>query len=447
MRKLALTAPEYLQPLIAAPVAIFGAGVSGVGVCALLASLGAESVIYDAKGTVFTAKHARSHRLVVFSPGFAPEHPWIALAREAGCECRGELDLAAVFWRGSVVAVTGTNGKTTLTEFLTHALRGVGRQVYATGNIGYSFAQLVAETDGGTAESIAICEVSSFQAETLQDFKPDATLWTNFAEDHLERHPSLESYFGAKWNLVSRTRDRRVERRMPGKPAETVVRAALFLGSSVQTYAVKFDRPIPAGAVVDTEGQPADERLVGTPFAEYPQRENFLLAAAWWRASGLPENSLFEAARTFVIGRHRMARVAEHEGVVFWNDSKATNFHAVESALARFPAPVVLIAGGKAKGGDVAGFAHRIAPRVKHAVLIGETSAELAFHFSAFRVGHTSCATLAEAVHRAAEVAQSGDNVLLSPGFASFDMFRGYADRGDQFEQLVRELGTTASFR
>jgi UDP-N-acetylmuramoylalanine--D-glutamate ligase len=272
-------------------------------------------------------------------------------------------------------------------------------------------------------------------------------LWTNFAEDHLERHPTLESYFSAKWNLVSRTRDRRVERRAAGKPTETVVRTAVFLGSSVHSYATKFDRPIPAGAVVDTEGQPPDERLIGTAFAEYPQRENFLLAAAWWRASGLPEKALFEAARTFVIGRHRMSRVEEHAGVVYWNDSKATNFHAVESALARFPDPVVLIAGGKAKGGDIAGFAHRVAPHVKHAVLIGETSAELAFHFSAFRVGHTSCATLAEAVRRAAEVAQTGDNVLLSPGFASFDMFRGYADRGEQFEQLVRELGTTASFR
>jgi UDP-N-acetylmuramoylalanine--D-glutamate ligase len=447
MPKVPLSIPDQLRPLLEAPVAIFGAGVSGIGICALLAELGAESVIYDAKGTAFTAKHARSHRLVIFSPGFPPEHPWLVLARNAGCECRGELDFASLFWRGSVLAVTGTNGKTTLTEFLTHALRSVGRHAYATGNIGYSFAQLVAETDGGTMESIAICEVSSFQAETLRDFRPDATLWTNFAEDHLERHPTLENYFSAKWNLVSRTRDRRVERRTSGKPAETVVRAALFLGSSVRSHAVKFDRPLPAGAVVETEGQPPDEQLVGTVFADYPQRENFLLVAAWWRASGLPEKALFEAARTFVIGRHRMARVGEHEGVVYWNDSKATNFHAVESALARFPQPVVLIAGGKAKGGDVAGFAHRIAPRVKHAVLIGETSAELAFHFSAFRVAHTSCATLPEAVRRAAELAQPGDNVLLSPGFASFDMFRGYADRGEQFEQLVRDLGTTASFR
>jgi UDP-N-acetylmuramoylalanine--D-glutamate ligase len=154
----------------------------------------------------------------------------------------------------------------------------------------------------------------------------------------------------------------------------------------------------------------------------------------------LPEETLFAAARSFQLGRHRLARVGEHDGVGYWNDSKATNFHAVEAALARFAAPVVLIAGGKAKGGDLAGFVHRIAPRVKHAVLIGETSAELAFQCAAFRVAHTSCATLAEAVRRAAELAEAGDHVLLSPGFASFDMFGGYAERGEQFEQLVREF-------
>ena len=133
--------------------------------------------------------------------------------------------------------------------------------------------------------------------------------------------------------------------------------------------------------------------------------------------------------------------------MVYWNDSKATNFHAVEAALAGFPAPVVLIAGGKGKGGDLAGFVHRIAPRVKHIVLIGQTSEELAFHCATFRVAHTRCGTLAEAVQRAAELAQAGDQVLLSPAFASFDMFQGYADRGEQFEKLVRALGAKPVLR
>ncbi len=425
-----LTTPSFLRASIEQPVAIFGGGVSGVGVCALLSNLGAASAIYDAKGAEFTAKAAKLHGLVIFSPGFPPEHPWLALAREAGCECLGELDFAALFWRGPIVAITGTNGKTTLTEFLTHALRAAGRDAHATGNIGYSFAQLVAAKDGGSAESIAVCEVSSFQAETLQRFQADATLWTNFAEDHLERHAGLEGYFGAKWKLVAHTKA-----------------GGFFAGTSVVRFARRFDRPVPAPSVVDTENQPADERLSDTVFADYPQRENFLLAAAWWRSARMPETILFDAARTFRLGRHRLTRVAEREGVAFWNDSKATNFHAVEAALAGFAAPVILIAGGRGKGGDLSGFVHRIAPRVKHAVLIGETSAELAFHCSAFRVAHTSCSTLAEAVRRAADLADAGDAVLLSPGFASFDMFRSYADRGEQFEQLVRDLGAAANFR
>jgi UDP-N-acetylmuramoylalanine--D-glutamate ligase len=176
-------------------------------------------------------------------------------------------------------------------------------------------------------------------------------------------------------------------------------------------------------------------------FAEYPQRENFLLAAAWWKSAGLPRDVLLAAARTFQLGRHRMTQVGQVAGVTFWNDSKATNFHAVEAALSRFTAPVVLIAGGKSKGGDLAGFMHRIAPKVKHVVLIGETSAELAFHASTFRIAHTTAATLAEAVRRAVELSTAPDHVLLSPGFASFDLFRGYADRGEQFERLVRDLG------
>jgi UDP-N-acetylmuramoylalanine--D-glutamate ligase len=437
-----LAIPNFLRPLLTHPVAIFGAGVSGVGVCSLLEHLDASSAIYDEKSTPFTAKSAKSHRLVVYSPGFVPDHPWLAIARAAGCECLGELDFSSLFWRGSIVAITGTNGKTTLAEFLTHALRATGRKAYATGNIGYSFAQLVGELEGGTPEFIAVCEVSSFQAETLQHFQADATLWTNFAEDHLERHLTLESYFAAKWNLLARTGVRKSSRENAEEKPATGVRPtrAIFAGTSVQRFAQKFDRPMPAGSGVDTEGQPADERLAGTVFAEYPQRENFLLAAAWWQSVGLPAKALFAAAQDFKLGRHRLALIASIEGVTYWNDSKATNFHAVEAALERFNTPVVLIAGGKGKGGDLAGFVHRIAPRVKHVVLIGETSTTLAFHCSAFRLAHTSCATLAEAVDRAAELAGSGDNVLLSPGFASFDMFRGYADRGEQFEQHVRRL-------
>ena len=432
--------PDSIAALLARPVAIFGAGVSGQGVLALLAALGASGRLYDEKAEGaernFTAQDAARHGLVIFSPGFAPEHAWLATARGAGAVCLGELDFASLFWRGELVAITGTNGKTTLTEFLAHALTAAGRRAHATGNIGHPFSRLVAEHLPGDGpdkpragssqqrgEVIAVCEVSSFQAETLQHLRPTATLWTNFAEDHLERHPGMDAYFAAKWRLVERTNS-----------------AAVLVGSSVQEYAIRSGRSLPATAGVATRDQPADARLAGTVFASYPQFENFLLAAAWWRRAGLPEATLFKAARSFQLGEHRLAKVRERQGVTFWNDSKATNFHAVEAALATFAAPVLWIGGGKGKGGDLGGFVRRIAQKIRHAFLIGETAPAIAGFCRELRVPVTSCTSLAEAVRAAAGRATSGDHVLLSPGFASFDMFHGYDDRGRQFVNLVEKL-------
>lgn len=426
---MALTSPDWLRPLLTKPVAIFGAGVSGSGVRQLLEAIGAKGSIYDATGEPFTSETADRHALVVYSPGFIPDHPWLELARRAGAMCLGELDFASLFWRGRVIAITGTNGKTTLTEFMTHALRSIGADAHATGNIGFPFTRLIVEREGGSHDTIAVCEVSSFQAETLRHFRANTTLWTNFAEDHLERHPTLSSYFAAKWNLITHTM--------------TTPDGGVYVGSSVRRYAVEFDRPLASVTCVETEGLAADPALKETVFATYPQQENFLLAKAAWTGAGHPEMPLYAAAKSFALGRHRLARVTEVGGVTFWNDSKATNFHAVEAALQAFPVPVVLIAGGKPKGGDILGFAQRIAPRVQHVLLIGATRTELAMHFAALHVGHTRCESLAEAVRRGAEIATPGGHVLLSPGFASFDQFRNYEDRGEQFEKLVRDLGAS----
>ena len=417
--------PDEISALLQRPVAIFGEGVSGRGVASLLAAVGGSGAIYDEKSpdaeNEFTAVHAGRHGLVVFSPGFPPDHPWLETARSAGCVCLGELDFASLFWKGEVLAITGTNGKTTLTEFLTHALNLAGRRAHMTGNIGYPFSRLVVEQAGRV--DIAVCEVSSFQAETLRYLSPTATFWTNFAEDHLERHPGMEAYFAAKWVLIDRT------------PPE-----AVLVGSSVQTYAKASGKPLAASSVVSSEGQAADPRLAGTVFAAYPQLENFLLVQAWWQRAGLPEAKLFAAARSYRLGAHRLARVGEHGGVTFWNDSKATNFHAAEAALATFPVPVLWIGGGKAKGGDLGAFVGRIAARIRHAFLIGETQTALAGFCRDRQVPFTPCGNLDEAVRSAFSRAVSGDHILLSPGFASFDMFRGYDDRGRQFENIVENL-------
>jgi len=417
--------PANIAALLARPVAVFGAGVSGLGVLELLAKIGGVGQIYDEHApdaeNDFTPEHANRHGLVVFSPGFIPNHPWLETAHDADCLCIGELDFASLFWHGQLLAITGTNGKTTLTEFLTHALVHAGRAAHMTGNVGYSFSRFVVEQTGQA--DIAVCEISSFQSETLQHMHPTATLWTNFAEDHLERHAGMSAYFAAKWHLVERTG--------PG---------AVLLGSSVQDFATRAGHVLPAMARVATAGQAADPRLAGTVFAHYPQFENFLLAAAWWRQAGLPEVTLFTAARDFRLGEHRLARVREREGVTFWNDSKATNFHAVEAALGTFATPVLWIGGGRGKGGDLGGFVRRITPQIRHAYLIGETAPALAGFCGEQRVPFTSCASLAEAVRTAADRATAGDHILLSPGFASFDMFRGYDDRGRQFVNLVEKL-------
>jgi len=420
-----LTPPPFLVPLLKSPVAVLGGGVSGSGVMELLAALGVEGVLYDEKKDCadFGAVPAAAHRLVVHSPGFRPDHRWLVRARSSGLVCLGELDFASLFWRGSVIAVTGTNGKTTLTEFLTHALLLAGRDASATGNVGFPFSRLVAERGGGAPDSVAVCEVSSFQSEAFQVFRADAAIWTNFAEDHLERHPGLQAYFMAKWRLFERT-----------------VGGEVYAGTSVQSWAAQFGQTLPHGACVATLGQPGDVLLRQTAFDEYPQRENFLLAAAWWRGAGLRENILYAAAQSFRIGPHRLAKVAERSGVTWWNDSKATNFHATEAALEQFRSPVVMILGGKAKGGDIAGFACRIAPKVKHAFLLGETAPVLAEAFQGCNVPHTVAESLKSCVSGAVRLAGAGDQVLLSPGFSSLDQFRGYDDRGSQFENLVNNL-------
>jgi UDP-N-acetylmuramoylalanine--D-glutamate ligase len=450
-----LAVPDFLNPLLGRPAAVFGGAASGRAAAELLQALGAAVQIYDEKGAGAEARRdfgpgeARRHDLVVFSPGFAPDHPWLAAARAGGSRCLGELDFGSLFWRGRIVAITGTNGKTTLTEFLTHALRAAGAKAFAAGNLGHPLSRLALEAGGGDADALAVCEVSSFQAETLQHFRAEAALWTNFAEDHLERHPGMSAYFRAKARLAERA-------------------DAVFAGSSVRAYLEEktrgessrirenlavlpnshefgyFHGPFFA---VDTQNLPADPQLAGTVFAEYPQRENFALAAAWWAASGRGKAELYGAARSFRLGRHRLARVAEVDGVTYWNDSKATNFHAVEAALGRFPSPVLLIAGGKSKGGDLAGFVRRIAPKVREVFLIGETGPALAALCAEAGVRGHPCGALGEAVALAAAAAASGDQVLLSPGFASFDQFRGYEDRGDQFEQRVRELEGAAALK
>lgn len=416
-----------LESIIQYPVAIFGAGVSGRAAAELLHRLGASIEVFDEKNSGgvqgrFTAADASIHRVVVCSPGFRPDHPWLAIARGSGCRIIGEVDLPALLWRGSILAVTGTNGKTTLCEFLAYALRRIGIDAMAVGNNGYAFSRLLTKSDG-SSRSLAVCEISSFQAEQAIHLKPSALIWTNFEEDHLDRYVDCREYFAAKWRLVELTGD-----------------GPLFVGSSVAVAAADYGYMLPASARIIRRGDANGVIPAGSPFTSWPQQENYLLARAWWLNQGLDEGLLGEAAVNFSLPRHRLSRVADLDGVSFWNDSKSTNFGSVHAALETFDRPVVWIGGGKAKGGDIVGFARRLVGRIKFASLTGETAALIGGILGEEGVPHSISDSLDAAVIAAAGAAVSGDVVLFSPGFASFDQFRSYSDRGISFERTVLSL-------
>ena len=426
MRDQALQIPEWLDHFLEKPVAVFGAGASGKAASLLLRKLGAETVLYDEAASdgstsKFSSEAAEQHELVIHSPGFAIDHPWLETARKAGCLLLTEFDLGAVFWNGPVIAVTGTNGKTTLVEFLSVAFRCAGIEAYVAGNIGIPLSQLMA--DGYNREAIAICEVSSFQAGCSQKLEPDYVLWTNFAEDHLDRHASLEAYFRSKYRLVEQMRS-----------------DVLLYGESVRKYGQRFGLRLPQSGLVTDDLLSEELGIAGTCFSTLPEKKNYLMARALWPRMGLEEEKIIEAAHAFRKSPHRMELVRSLDGISFWDDSKATNYHAVLGGMDRFSQPVIWIGGGKSKGGDVARFAEGLADHVSEAHVIGETKEMLGDDLRAKGVETHLHDTVEEATREAFANATSGDNILLSPGFASHDMFEGYAHRGEVFKKSVNSL-------
>lgn len=418
--------PEWLKSRLNVPVAIFGRASSGQAASALLEGLGCECHVYDERSESaafqsFGSEDASRYKLVVCSPGFAIDHPWLCAAREAECEIVPELDLGASLWKGPIVVITGTNGKTTLTEFLTSAFSSAGIEAYACGNIGRPISSLIA--DDFNREAIAVCEVSSFQAELTKRLHADSLLWTNFDEDHLDRHKSLESYFKSKYSLVK------------------LQRGSTFLyDESVKLSAEEFNCEVPRGGLIEQGIGPAELGIAGTIFETLPELNTYLIARALWLRMGLDEGELIEAANNFKKSPHRMELIENREGISYWDDSKSTNFHAVYGALERFKNPVVWIGGGKNKGGDLPRFVAKLSPKIQSAHLIGETSIKLAPAFEEHGVPVRVYEDLDDAVAGASAVAESGSNILLSPGFASLDMFDGYSQRGEAFRRAISHL-------
>lgn len=425
--------PDWLDAGFQRPVAVFGWGRSGKAAVGLLEKLGGQAVVYDEGGMgnsepVFDEGLARRHSLAICSPAFDLAHPWISAAKSEGCRLIAEFDLGAALWEGPIVAVTGTNGKTTLTSFLSEAFQQSGIESFALGNIGKPMCEALVEEVN--TEAVAVCEISSFQAEQMESFRADHVLWTNFDEDHLDRHQTMQSYFRSKYNLISNAR------------GETKL-----VDRSVFEFGKRIGVDFPESSVVDDNVDPESLGIVGTAFETQPELRTYLMARALWRSLQLDEADLVRAARGFKKSPHRIERLGEIGGVTFWNDSKATNFHAVYGALERFQSSVFWIGGGKDKGGDLDVFARRVASKIEGAATIGETGARLESALQAEGVDALRIDTLEDAVAYLAARAKSGDNVLLSPGFASFDMFKGYEERGEVFRKAVDCLQSERSMR
>jgi UDP-N-acetylmuramoylalanine--D-glutamate ligase len=344
---------------------------------------------------------------VVKSPGVPNEAPVIAAAREHGIPVLGELEIAWRLLPNRLVAVTGTNGKTTTTELLGAIWREGGLPVEVAGNVGTPLSSLVGNVD---AEVTIVCEVSSFQAEDSEALAPDTALLLNIEEDHLDRHGTFEAYREAKLRLCRNQTPEQVAVVPPGVDVPGAGRRVEF-----------GELPLPAEEI----------RLRGEH-----NLENAMGAAAAAIASGVPPEPVARALRSFAGVPHRLEEVATADGVLYVNDSKATNVASALRGIGAFEGGVHAILGGSLKGGGFAGLRDALASHAIAAYLIGEAADRLEADLEG-TVPLRRSGDLATAVREAAEAARPGEVVLLSPACASFDQFRDYEERGEAFRSLI----------
>jgi UDP-N-acetylmuramoylalanine--D-glutamate ligase len=346
--------------------------------------------------------------VVVKSPGVPNEAPVIVAARERGLPVLGELELAWRLLPNRFVAVTGTNGKTTTVELLGAIWRAAGLPVAVAGNVGTPASTLVGEVDPAAT---VICEVSSFQAEDSEAFAPDVGVLLNLTPDHLDRHGSFEAYRAAKLSMFAR------------QTPDQVAIAPDWIELPGEARRVPVAEPPLA----------ADEIRLRGPH----NHENAAAAATAARAAGVPDEAVAEALRTFAGVPHRMEEVATVDGVLYVNDSKATNVSAAIRGIESFFSGVHVILGGSLKGGGFAELREPVAERCRACYLIGQAADELAADLRDSGVPLHRSGDLETAVAAAREAAREGEVVLLSPACASYDQFRDYEERGERFRTLV----------
>jgi len=376
---------------------------------------------------------------VVLSPGVPMTRPLLEDARRRGVPVVAEVELAFPFLAGPVVAITGSNGKSTTTAMTGAMLRAAGRAVEVCGNIGRPLAEVVDWPPDG----IFVVELSSFQIEGIATFRPHAAALLNLSEDHLDRYPSLDAYGEAKKRLCRDMGAGDVGVANADDPAtvgfETGARRRLFSRQSSVADGCRLD----GDRVVEVvPGAAASELFAAAdvPLAGVQNLENAMAAALLARALGAAPEAIREGLRGFRGLPHRLERIGEAAGVAWYDDSKGTNPGATAKAIEGFPDGTVhLILGGRNKGADLASLVPIVRRKARRAYLIGEAAEEFARALGA-AVPHETAGTLDRAVLAAAAMARPGEAVVLSPACASFDQFRDFNHRGEAFQELVRAL-------
>lgn len=446
-----------------ARVLVIGLGRSGLATCAALRGRGASVWATDEKeysqlteaiatisekGAAFVAPDALELVLsgisvAVLSPGIPLTSPLVVRVQAAGVPVYSEIEAAYRLCAAPIVAVTGTKGKTTTAALIGAMFRKAGKTTYVGGNIGNA---LIGEAEKAQSEDWVIAEVSSFQLESIRSFKPRISLITNISPDHLDRYHSMDEYTEAKFRIfanqgqgdtfIGNADDPAIAGLAEGEVHRIRCRALWFgraPGKHTTLY-LRNDRITYAPPVGDP--RPIDIMPIGEiPLLGSHNIENVSAALLAGLTAGFDSETLRAAVREFTALPHRLQIVGEQAGVLYVDDSKATNPSSVIAALESFSRPVVLIAGGKSKRTDFSALALAAHKHVKAVVLIGEATAEIARAMKGNKIVRAS--SMEEAVHTARDCALPGDVVLLSPGCASFDMFASAEDRGNAFIAAV----------
>lgn len=425
-------------------IAVLGAGRSGRAAARLAMKHGARVRVFDTSASIgnwpediplhasATEEDGRAFRadLVVISPGIETDSPFVKSFGREGVETIGEMELAFRFYHGRIIAITGTNGKTTTTSLVEKILLRAGKEAVACGNYGVPMSEILLRD---SVPDVLALEVSSFQLETIRDFHPDVAVWLNFAPDHMDRYKSVEDYYQAKLHIF----DNQTANDL------AVVRAGerlLSLNAPVRT----FSSEAPAADLYYREPPGYGERRrAAEPGGHHPEPAP-QRGKRHGRRAGLPPPGHSRGNRRGGIEGvqppgHRCETVRTLDGVLWLNDSKATNLHALEAALKSQNSPVVLIAGGKDKGLDYVPLRPALKEKARACVVFGQIADQLQDAFSPV-VPTEKAADVADCVARARALARPGDTVLFSPGTSSFDMFTGYVQRGQAFRDAVNAL-------